>query len=252
MSADALPDHSTAAVEPTELWTVRSEIRRRAVAEPVEVAHHVMALEAEVLALRADADRLASGLHARGIIPGRNPDGINDDAEKALTLYDDAMAEVKRLRVLEAMAGVRERHVKHAETERDRLQEDLAVALANPCATCQAEADRLRAENERLWARIRHMNAAGGPYLYNRPADEAQAEVARLKRLIGEAYMARSPQPAVALRKLFREANSKPAPESDETQRIGLEDVDYRGGGLMGMRSPASRDSHLPEEGDHA
>lgn len=88
-------------------------------------------LQAERDLLLADATRLADGLRARGIVPGRNPDGINDDAEKALVLYDDAMAEVKRLR-----------------------------------------------------------------------------------RLIGEAYTARSPQPYMAIRKLFRETNLTPA--SDE------------------------------------
>jgi len=44
------------------------------------------------------ASVLADGLSARGIIPGRNPDGVNDDTEKALTLLDGYRAENERLR----------------------------------------------------------------------------------------------------------------------------------------------------------
>lgn len=34
-------------------------------------------------------ERLAAGLKARGVIPGRNPDGVNDDPEKAFLFIDD-------------------------------------------------------------------------------------------------------------------------------------------------------------------
>jgi hypothetical protein len=48
--------------------------------------------------------------------------------------------------------------------------------------------------------------------------DILRAENERLRRLIGEAYMQRSPDPATALRKLFREANRTPAsPSQQET-----------------------------------
>jgi hypothetical protein len=56
------------------------------------------AFEIEENGLRADADRLAAGLKARGVTPGLNPDGACDDAEKALSWIDDLRAENERLR----------------------------------------------------------------------------------------------------------------------------------------------------------
>lgn len=37
----------------------------------------------------AERDRLTEGLKARGVLTGRNPDGVNDDVEKALLLIDE-------------------------------------------------------------------------------------------------------------------------------------------------------------------
>ena len=39
-------------IERTELWTVRSVIRKHAATDPAEAAHHIIALEDEVTALR--------------------------------------------------------------------------------------------------------------------------------------------------------------------------------------------------------
>lgn len=46
----------------------------------------------------ANAARLADGLRARGIAHGRNPDGVNDDVDKALLIMDEWRDEATRLR----------------------------------------------------------------------------------------------------------------------------------------------------------
>jgi hypothetical protein len=56
-------------------------------------ARHVKALVAGAVQ-QADGSltkKLADALRERGILPGRNPDGVNDDLEKLLHVLDEAL-----------------------------------------------------------------------------------------------------------------------------------------------------------------